>query len=207
MKAAVEEPGPALARECRAGCALVVGNRGRSGIAAALLGSVSRTLAARADRPVVVPRGSHDNQATPAVRGRIVVGVGEGAAGSAAVRFAREEARRRGVALEAVRAWRRPAHETGDHPLPADDPARPQERHADEILTEALRDTPPGVQVHRRTVEAPARRALVDASHGADLLIVGSKRRTGHPGPSLGRIAHAALLHSVCPVAVVPQQA
>ncbi|AZQ39500.1 universal stress protein [Streptomyces cyaneochromogenes] len=200
-----EEPEYALVRESRNASALVVGNRGRSGLAAALLGSVSLTVAAHAHCPVIVLRGSHDNQATPPVHGRVVVGVGEEAEDPAAVRFAYEEARRRGVPLEALRAWRCPAHETTDHPLLADAPARLHEQHAEETLSAALRDAPADVELHRRTVEGHARRVLVDASHGADLLIVGAKRRTGHLGLQLGRVAHAALHHSACPVAVVPQ--
>ncbi|MCZ4602740.1 universal stress protein [Streptomyces sp. Lzd4kr] len=202
-----EEPEYALVRESRSASALVVGNRGRSGLAEALLGSVGLTAAAHAHCPVVVLRGSHDNQATPPVHGRIVVGVGESAEDSAAVRFAFEEARRRGVPLEAVRAWRCPAHETTDHPLLADAPARLHEQNAEETLAKALRDAPRDLELHRRTVEGHARRVLVNASSSADLLIVGAKRRTSPLGLQLGRVAHAALHHSACPVAVVPQPA
>jgi nucleotide-binding universal stress UspA family protein len=202
-----EEPEYALVREGREASALVVGSRGRSGLAELLLGSVGLAVAAHADCPVIVLRGSHDNQATHPGGGRVVVGVGEDAKDSAAVRFAFEEARRRGASLEAVRAWRCPAHETTDHPLLADAPARLHEDHAEETLTEALRDTPPDVELHHRTVEGHARQVLVDASRGADLLVVGAKRRTGRFGLQLGRVAHAVLHHSACPVAVVPQQA
>ncbi|MFK4104264.1 universal stress protein [Streptomyces sp. NPDC019531] len=201
-----EEPEYALVREGRHASALVVGTHGRSGIAEMLLGSVSLAVAANADCPVIVLRGSHDNQATPPVRGRVVVGVGEDAKESAAVRFAAEEARRRGVQLEAVRAWRCPAHETTDHPLLAGEPARLHEERAVEELEAALQDVPADIDVRRRTVEGHARRVLLDASHEADLLVVGVRRRQGHLGLQLGRVAHAALHHSACPVAVVPHQ-
>jgi nucleotide-binding universal stress UspA family protein len=201
-----EEPEYALVREGRDAGLLVVGTRGRSGIAETLLGSVSLTVAAQADCPVVVLRGSHDNQAVPAVRGRVVVGVGKDPDGSAAVRFAAEEARRRGVPLEAVRAWRCPAYESTDHPLMAGEPARLHEVRAAEVLAEALRDLPPDVDVHRRTVEGHARRVLLDASHEAGLLVVGSRRREGHFGIQLSRVAHAVLHHSACPVVVVPHR-
>lgn len=201
-----EEPEYALVREGRNASALVVGTRGRSGIAEMLLGSVSLAVAAHADCPVIVLRGSHDNQATPPVHGRVVVGVGEDAKDSAVVRFAVEEARRRGVPLEVVRAWRCPAYETTDHPLLAGEPARLHEEKAVEELEAALQDLPADVEVRRRTVEGHARRVLVDASHEADLLVVGARRREGHFGLQLGRVAHAALHHSVCPVAVVPHR-
>jgi nucleotide-binding universal stress UspA family protein len=199
-----EEPEYALVREGRHASALVVGTRGRSGIAEMLLGSVSLAVAAHADCPVIVLRGSHDNQATPPVHGRVVVGVGDEAKESAVVRFAAEEARRRGVPLEAIRAWRCPAHETTDHPLLAGEPARLHEEQAGEELEAAVQDVPADVSVRRRTVEGHARRVLVDASHEADLLVVGAKRREGRFGLQLGRVAHAALHHSACPVAVVP---
>ncbi|MFJ7342090.1 universal stress protein [Streptomyces sp. NPDC101110] len=201
-----EEPEYALVREGRDASALVVGTRGRSGVAEMLLGSVSLAVAAHADCPVIVLRGSHDNQATPPVRGRVVVGVGEDAKASPAVRFAAEEARRRGVPLEAVRAWRCPAHESTDHSLLAGEPARLHEERAVEQLEAALQELPAGVEVRRRTVEGHPRRVLADASHRADLLVVGTERREGHIGLQLGRVPHAMLHHSACPIAIVPHQ-
>lgn len=204
-----EEPVPALLREGRNACALVMGSHGRSGIAELLLGSVSLAVAARAHCPVIVLRGNHDNQARPGIDQRIVLGVGEEPADSEVVRFAFEEAADHYATLHAVRAWRCPAHETIEHPLLAGDPARHHEQRATEILEAALRDAArdhPSVQVRRRTVEGPARKVLLEASATADLLVVGA-RRHGHFGLQLGRVAHAVLHHSACPVAVVPQRA
>ncbi|MGW3206070.1 universal stress protein [Streptomyces sp. NPDC001135] len=209
-----EEPEYGLVRESRTALAMVLGCRGRSRIAEALLGSVSLTVAGRAHCPVIVLRGSHDNQARAGIHGRVVLGVGEKPAGSAAVRFATEEARLRGVALEAVRAWRRPAHATTGH-LPPDplrgrprlvgEPARLEQREAVEVVEEALRDAPAGLEVERRTVEGHPRDALISASYEADLLVVGSRRRHGHHIPHLGSVAHGVLHHAACPVAVVPE--
>jgi nucleotide-binding universal stress UspA family protein len=201
-----EEPEYALVRESRTASAMVLGSRGRSSLAEALLGSVSVTVAGHAHCPVIVLRGSHDDRVRTGAR-RIVLGVGEKPADAAAVRFAVEEAQRRGVPLEAVRAWRCPAHETIDHPLMAGEPARLHEERAVEELEAALQDVPADADVHRRTVEGHARRVLLDASADADLLVVGARRREGHYGLQLGRVAHAVLHHSACPVAVVPQRA
>ncbi|MET7380631.1 universal stress protein [Streptomyces sp. NPDC005526] len=200
-----EEPEYALVKEGHNASALVLGTRGRSGVADLLLGSVSLFVAAHADCPVIVLRGNNDNQARAGVHGRIVVGVGD--APSAAVRFAVQEAERRGVPLEAVRAWRCPAHETVDHPLIAGEPERVYEERAAEALEGALREVPPQAKVRRRTVEGPARKVLLAASHEADLLVVGTRRRPGHLGFQLGRVAHTVLHHSACPVAVVPERA
>ncbi|MGW7607390.1 universal stress protein [Streptomyces sp. NPDC054766] len=202
-----EEAEYALVREGREAAALVLGTRGRSGFVEMLLGSVSLTVAARADCPVIVLRGSHDNQVRAGTHGRVVVGIGERTTGSAALNFAVQEARLRHATLDAVRAWRCPAHETTDHPLFAGEPARLHEQQAGEVLDKALEDVPADVDLRRRTVEGPARRVLLDASCAADLLVVGARRNPGHLGLQLGRVAHAMLHHAASAVAVVPEQA
>ncbi|MFD5448122.1 universal stress protein [Streptomyces sp. NPDC003470] len=196
-----EEAEHALVGEGRNASLLVVGTRGRGGLTELLLGSVSLGVAGHADCPVVVLRGSHDNQAGRAVRGRVVVGVGEGAADAAVVRFAAEEALRRGVPLDAVRAWRRPAHETAEPTT--GEPAGTHEREAAEVLDAALTGVPPEVRVHRHTVEGHARSVLEAASREADLLVVGTRIHRGQYGLQLGRVTLAVLHHSTCPVAVV----
>lgn len=201
LEVAPEEPEYLLVRESRGATLLVTGTRGRSGLAEALLGSVSLAVAGHAHCPVIVVRGNHDNQARSGQHGRIAVGVGE----RATMTFAFEEARRRGVPLDAVRAWRCPAHESTDHPLLSGEPARLHAQQAAEVLDKALQDAPAGVETHRRTVEGHPRTVLVDASRDADLLIVGAKRRHGHTGLQLGRIAHGVLHHSACPVVIVPE--
>ncbi|MFE6757997.1 universal stress protein [Streptomyces sp. NPDC057684] len=204
-----EDAVSALLNEGRNACALVLGSRGRSRVAELLLGSVCLAVAARANCPVIVLRGSHDNQASNGMLRRIALGVGEEQQSSEVLRFAFQEAQRRGAALDAVRAWRCPAHESADHPLLAREPARLHEERAVEILESALSRFAaeyPSVELRRRTAEGPARRVLLDASTRADLLVVGSRRRQGHLGLQLGRVAHTALHHSRCPVAVVPQR-
>ncbi|MFF7169420.1 universal stress protein [Streptomyces pseudovenezuelae] len=203
-----EEAAATLLREGRNASLLVTGSRGRGELAGLLLGSVGLAVAARAYGPVVVVRG--DKAGIEATHERIVLGVGESATSGEAVRFAFREAEVRGCTLDVVRAWRCPAHEGADHPKLAESPAHRHEERAsallDSLLEEAVADHP-GVRVRRSTVEGPARKVLLARSAAADLLIVGAQRRTGHVGLQLGRVAHTLLHHSVCPVAVVPQQA
>ncbi|MFI9749524.1 universal stress protein [Streptomyces collinus] len=204
-----EEPEYALVREGAHASALVLGSRGRGGIAEFLLGSVSLAVAAYAACPVIVLRGRHDKRVQPVTRGRILLGVGEEAHGSAAVRFAFEEAERRGAVLEAVRAWRCPAHESTDHPLLTGEPAHLHEQRAAETMEAALNEVAaeyPSVEVHRRTAEGSPRKVLLEASATADLLVVGAQRQQQTFGLQLGRVAHTVLHHSACPVAVVPQR-
>ncbi|WP_030684410.1 universal stress protein [Streptomyces sp. NRRL B-1347] len=203
-----EDPVPALLREARDAVALVVASRGRGRIAELLLGSVSLGVAARADCPVIVLRGSHDNQARAGTRQRVVVGVGDKPHSAAAVRFAFREAALRRVVLEAVHVWRRPLYEA---PAPAHRPGEPagshEQRAADGLAT-ALRAAVadhPSVAVLEHVVEGSAPLVLLDAASRADLLVVGAQRRHGPYGLQLGRVAHMLLHHSACPVAVVPQ--
>ncbi|MFG3344198.1 universal stress protein [Streptomyces sp. NPDC048018] len=64
----------------------------------------------------------------------------------------------------------------------------------------------PRVRLRRTTFEGPAHKVLTERSAAADLLVVGARRRDGLVGLELGRIAHRALHHASCPVAVVPQR-
>ncbi|MFF3397639.1 universal stress protein [Streptomyces sp. NPDC002659] len=202
-----EEAATALLTEGHNAFAVVTGSRGRGELAGLLLGSVSLAVAAGASCPVIVVRG--DTAALSAGHGRILLGIGEAARGSSAVDFAFREAATRGCTLDAVRAWRCPAHETTDHALLIGDAAAYHEMRAATVVDEALGsavDDHPDVLVRRTTLEGQARKVLLDRSAAADLLIVGARRRQGHFGLQLGRLAHAALHHAACPVAVVPQR-
>lgn len=203
-----EDAASALLRAGNNASGLVTGSRGRGELKGLLLGSVGTAVAARAHCPVIVVRG--DKAGLAGTHERILLGAGEHATSGAAVRFAFREAEARQCVLDVVRAWRCPAHETADHPQLAGDPAHQHEEQASAQLDELLRDTVadhPDVQVRRTTVEGPARKVLLNHSAAADLLIIGARRRHGHYGLQLGRVAHTLLHHAECPVAIVPHQA
>ncbi|CAL9670032.1 Universal stress protein_MSMEI_3859 [Streptomyces sp. enrichment culture] len=199
-----EDPASALLSEARLAAAVVTGVRGRGPIRELLLGSVSLSLAARSPCPVVVVRGREQNR--QAVNGLIVVGVG-GGTDRPAIRYALREGAVRGCEVEAVRAWRRPAHGTPPHPLPTGEPAHGEEEQASLLLAEALDgagEEYPDVTVHHTLFEGSARHALVARSSVADLVVIAAHRRRGHLGPQLGLVGHTVLHHSECPVVVVP---
>lgn len=202
-------PVPVLLGAARDASELVLGSRGHGG-PELLSGSVVLAVAAQADCPVVVVRGSHGDRAGPGRQGRVVVGVADKPADPAAVRFAFREAALRAVPLEAVRAWRGPAHDTTDPLRLLGEPASAHRRHAVEALETGLHASAgayPAVEVRRRTVEGHTRTVLLDASAGCDLLVVGARRPHGPLGPRIGRVTHAVLRHASCPVAVVPERA
>ncbi|MCX4637808.1 universal stress protein [Streptomyces sp. P9-2B-2] len=203
-----DDPESVLLRESDHVTAVIVGSRGRGAFTGLLLGSVGLAVAGRARCPVIVVRG--DKAGLAGTHERILLGVGDSAKGSEAVRFAFREAAACGCTLDAVRAWRCPAHETTDHPLLAGDPERYHEGRASDVLDEALEETAgefPTVRVRRFTVEGPAHKVLLQRSAAADLLVIGAHHRDSHLGLQLGRVAHTALHHAECPVAVVPQSA
>ncbi|CAL9326534.1 MULTISPECIES: universal stress protein [Streptomyces] len=197
----------ALLHEGNNATALITGSRGRGELKGLLLGSVGLAVAARAHCPVIVVRG--DRAGLAGAHERILLGAGDAETGGEATRFAFREAEARGCVLDVIRAWRCPAFETADDAALAEAADRAEEERArgelDELLREAVTDHP-AVRVRRTTVEGPARRVLVHRSAAADLVIVGARRRHGHVGLQLGRVAHTLLHHAECPVAVVPQR-
>ncbi|MFI1202423.1 universal stress protein (plasmid) [Streptomyces sp. BHT-5-2] len=201
-----DDPVAALLREAPYATAVVLGCKGRGEFADLLLGSVSLSVAARARHPVVVVRG--DRAGLESGHDRVLLGVGDSAQGAAAVRFAFREAEARGCVLDAVRAWRCPAYETGDRAHRAAGPEHHYEQQASALVDAVVAEEAeahPTVHVRRTTVEGPAHKVLVRRSAAADLLVLGARQRHGHFGLQLGRVGHAALHHAACPVAVVPR--
>ncbi|MFS4092546.1 universal stress protein [Streptomyces sp. AF1A] len=200
-----EDAASALVGKGRNAFALVLGSRGLGDLAGMLLGSVSLAVAARADCPVVVVRGSPEHRA--ARFGDVVVGVEDGEGSGTAVDFALREAKVRRCRLVAVHAWSAPSGACTTAQAPSwflEAHRRPPAQVLDDALrhpAERHRD----VEVSRMLAEKPARTALLEAASTADLLVVGARRRLGHPGLQLGLVNHALLHHAPCPVAVVPQ--
>lgn len=145
----------------------------------------------------------------------MVVGV-DGSDGSRqALRLAAREATLRGATLYVVHAWQIPLilalperSIAGFAVVSADDLdriAQLSEQEAGRILDQALADLAGSdVEVVREVVEANAAEALVHASNGAELLVVGSRGRGGFSSLLLGSVSQHCLEHAICPVVVVP---
>jgi len=148
-----------------------------------------------------------------AVPGTIVVGVDGSPASQAALRWAAEEARLRGARLVVVHAWTyvppAPIGQPGMIPMPAGDLAGQleAERNAAEAeLEAAIGEAFPGqpqVEVETRLVEGDPAEALGSEAEGADLIVVGSRGRTGLASALLGSVSRHVVHHAGCPVVVV----
>jgi nucleotide-binding universal stress UspA family protein len=191
-------PIPRLLDESRSAQLLVIGDRGLGGVAGLLLGSVAFALGARGACPVVVVRGRTD-----ASEGPVVVGVDGSPASEAALAFAFEAAAARRAPLIASHVWWDPFFDPATLPeLDWDDIVRREQLALAERLA-GWQEKYPDVDVERRVARDVPARALVDLSHGAQLVVVGSRGLGGGIGLLLGSVSHAVLHRADCPVAIV----
>jgi nucleotide-binding universal stress UspA family protein len=195
-------PARALAEAAADASMLVVGSRGAGGIAALLLGSVSRYVATVAPGPVVVARE------TEAGHGEVVVGIRD-LDQDKAIAFAFDEARLRRARLRAVHAWGWFLPEmrlTGTERPGAD--ARDVTAEAADWLADLLtfwREKYPDVEVAPDVAHGSPARVLAGASARADLVVLGRNSADDSWQPSTGATAHALLSHAHSPVAIVPE--
>ena len=130
---------------------------------------------------------------------RIVVGVDGSRWSRKALEWAANEAKLRGDSLEAVIAWHFPPQ---SYPaLPAYD----YEGAAGETLDRELDAVvgPGAADVVRRVEGGFAAQVLIEASGGADLLVVGSRGHGEFVGMLLGSVSRHCTAHAHCPVVVV----
>lgn len=219
-QALADSPVSALLKAAEQAELLVLGSRGLGGVARFLMGSVSQRVIARAPRPVVLVRvgGSTADEHFSAPDGvspeeipgipyrDVVLGLDTGRPCDELLEFAFDAAGRRGSSLRVIHAFSRPPDFTAaDLILPVSGPVlRAEEEHA---VVAALRpwcEKFPEVTVTESVTEGRAADELIGASAGAALLVVGRRIRESRLGTHLGPVAHAALHHAPCPVAVVP---
>ncbi len=196
------EPSVALVGASADAHLVVTGTRGLGAVRGAALGSVSSHLVAHArGRVVIVPETGASDPATP---GLVVVGVDDAAQSAATLDAALEEAARANGRVLAIHAWEyTPSSFVGvpEIDLGAFDDTR-------ELLTAAL-DRFVGehnstVPVETRVEVGSAGAALVEASHEAELVVVGTRGRSGLSGLLLGSTCREVVRRALCPVLVVP---
>ncbi|MEU8685543.1 universal stress protein [Streptomyces sp. NPDC048611] len=210
-----EEPEPALLRAAGASLMVVLGSRALGTWESYVLGDISLDVVGRAEGPVVLvrapdrattPRHPAADGTPPAPEPRVVVGVSLHGPCDRMLAFAFDAAAHRGLSLQAVHG--RPLPVQAYTPWGIDpDAAKELTKEADLELRDALRpwrERFPGVLVQETVLPESPTRALVQTVFGAELLVVGRRLHRPLLAPRVGPVAHAAMHHVTCPVAVVP---
>ena len=142
-----------------------------------------------------------------AVTPGIVVGIDGSPQGEAALRFAFEEARLRGLPLQIVCAWE-PSDSAyiGEAFVPTPDVFLAAENRADDVLRTALEQLAPdpAIDVEALSVEGHAATVLVEQARDAKLLVVGSRGRGAAASLLLGSVSQSIAHHAPCPLVIVP---
>jgi nucleotide-binding universal stress UspA family protein len=125
-----------------------------------------------------------------------------------ALRWAIRQARLTCTSVKAVIAWHYPAAAAGaGHGMAlggveASDFRAIAEQTVADAIGRAL-DSASGVRVLASVVEGSSARVLLDASAGADLLVVGSRGHGGFTEALLGSVSQHCVHHASCPVVVI----
>jgi nucleotide-binding universal stress UspA family protein len=142
--------------------------------------------------------------------GQIVVGVDGSAPSMTALAWALQEGRIRSSRVKVVMAWQQPqAYGAPNVWGLGMDPSF----NADGFLSSAAQaqvarlaqqaGPSKGVQTMWEAIEGHPAEVLVEASEGADLLVVGSRGHGGFIGMLLGSVSQHVLAHARCPVVVI----
>jgi len=133
---------------------------------------------------------------------RIVVGVDGSETAELALAWAVGEAQRSGASLTLLAAWMFPMV-VGYAFTSTVDSVRQGAIDLVEHSLARVAELAPDVSVKGETSEEPPQQALVEASAGADLLVVGSRGLGGFKGLLLGSVSQYCARHARCPVVIV----
>jgi len=179
---------------------LVLGSRGHGRIGEALLGSVSQSAARRARCPVAVIRKAADHE-----NRRIVVGVDDSEPSLRALDFACHQAAVTGDTVMIYRAWKpvtMPVDRYGNLPASMSRSLLEEEEGLQKSVAEA-RTRHQEIEIEGEFIAVGASQALVEASHSATMVVVGSRGHNALTETVLGSVSNNVLHHARCPVAVV----
>ena len=173
---------------------VVTGTRGHGGFAGLLLGSVSLKVSVHAHCPAIVVRDAEPGEPL----NEIVLGVEPGQA-QAPIRFAFETAAELGASVSAVRAWTPSAAYAGYYPAEAvEGREQAEETEVVELLQTVSKDHPE-IPVTVHVMRGNAVSALMDASLGSRLLVIGAHRHRGPLSVGAGYVVQGLLAHSPRP--------
>jgi len=153
----------------------------------------------------VVAASRPTGEAAVSERPVIAVGVDESESSRRALAWAAQEAVRRGGTLHVITAWT--WDPTEGTPLASADPTsllETAERVQEEAITQVLDPMHAPPPVTRSVARCTAAEALVGASKGAALVVVGTHGRGPVRSLLLGSVSLSVIKHATCPVVVMP---
>ncbi|WP_310719044.1 universal stress protein [Streptomyces lydicus] len=204
----------ALLRAAEESYMVVLGSRALAPWESFALGDISLAVVGRAEVPVVLVRGGGHKEpprppsadAAPAVtEPRVVVGVSLNGPCEPLLAFAFDAAASRDLPLHVVHGRSLPVNAYvpwGIEPEVAGEVVAEAEAQLREAVL-PWQERFPGVPVRLTVLPESPTRAVVQAVPGAELLAVGRRRHRAFLAPRVGPVAHAAIHHVRCPVAVV----
>ena len=134
--------------------------------------------------------------------GRVVVGIDGSPASLDALAWAARQADLTGARLEILAAWEWPTSFGWAVPLPNDfDPEAEVQSTLDDAVG-TVRAAYPALTVDTRVVRGRPQPMLIEASKGADLLVVGSRGHGEFVGMLIGSVSEYCTTNAHCPVLV-----
>ena len=181
---------------------IVIGNRGKGGLAERLLGTTSSSLPAYAYCPIVVVPYTDDDGNLMHLNNtitKVAVGSDESKWGLKALEIAADFAAAWGAELDVISAV--PNMKGSD-----DEGVMASFKDDLEVRIKPLEEAHPDLKINKQIVPGPAVGALTKASYDHDVVVVGSRGRGGFTGLLLGSTSQGLLQHAVGPVYVVPRK-
>ncbi len=134
---------------------------------------------------------------------RIVVGIDGSLSSLAALNWALRQAELTGSTLEVITTWDWPMTPAIGMGPPSDFNPKADAQNVLDTVLASVQAGHDGATIRSKIVEGPAGMALVDASRGADLLVVGSRGHGELIGLLLGSVSEYCVTHAHSPVLVV----
>ncbi|KAB5606749.1 universal stress protein [Bifidobacterium jacchi] len=182
---------------------IVIGNRGKGGLAERLLGTTSSSLPAYAYCPIVVVPYTDDDGNLMHLNNtitKVAVGSDESKWGLKALEIAAGFADAWDAELDVISAV--PKMQGID----AEGSVMDSYMEDLNVRIAPLAEQYPNLKIRRSVVPGPAVGALTKASYDHDVVVVGSRGRGGFTGLLLGSTSQGLLQHAVGPVYVVPRK-
>jgi nucleotide-binding universal stress UspA family protein len=137
---------------------------------------------------------------------RIVVGVDGSDSSLRALDWAINQAELTHASVQVVAAWHWPVALGWGMPLaPPSIPSQDVEDAVEDVLA-PIRTKHPDMKIEPRIVEGHPAPALIEASRGADLLVVGSRGHGEYAGMLLGSVSEHCVSNARCPVVVLREE-